>query len=583
MKKLYSGPLITDIVSRRSVLKKIAVAPFMALAGFTASKVFATPRTGADLVLINGNLVTLDENRPNARALAVKGDVITRIGSDQDMSDLIDTKTRVINLHGDCVSPGIIDAHSHLVAFGQMQMMFVILRPPEINSFETLQSALSKAASTKDKGDWIVGRGFRDFREGRFPTRRELDDAVPDNPVLIIHWSGQFGVANTLALKKADLLKTDLKDPYGASYLRGKDKLPNGILVHYPAIYSVYTPQMTDAQEIDAATWAMRLFAERGVTCVHDNFIPAQKARTYLEMERRSELAIRVRVYPYVPNLERCRNLLSKVKRYQSEMLRLQGVKLAIDGYPLMYKPLDPKRENLVKPMQTQDQFEAIIKAIHEADYQVDVHAVGDRAVDLTLDAYKKICGSESECRKRRHRIEHFPFKKMDSIKRSTDLGVPVCSQPEMIIVRGDELLVKSDKKLVNSIVPVGSFIKQGCEICFGADVPAFPSYRPWDSIGTAMQRKTEKGVKLDPNECITFMQGLKCHTLSAAWAGFDEKDLGSLEVGKKADFVVWNQDLTEVKSASQLARVNPKATFVGGKVIFESAENKLRSEKDTR
>ena len=582
MKEIHSDPLITDLVSRRSALKKIVVAPLVAFAGFRASKVFASPRTGADMVLINGALVTMDENRPSARALAVKGDMITRIGDDEDMSDLIDSKTRVINLHGDCVSPGIIDAHSHLVAFGQMQMMFVILRPPEINSFETLQRALSKAASRKEKGEWIVGRGFGEFREGRFPTRRELDDAVPDNPALIIHWSGQFGVANTMALKKADLLKTDVKDPYGASYLRGRDKLPNGILVHYPAIYSVYTPPMTDSQEIEAATWAMKLFAERGVTCVHDNFIPAHKARTYLEMERRSELPIRLRIYPYVPNLERCRNLLSKVRRYHSDMLRLQGVKLAIDGYPLMYKSLDPKRENLVKPMQTQDQFEAMIRAIHEADYQVDVHAVGDRAVDLTLDAYRKICGSDSDCRKRRHRIEHFPFKKMDSIKRSADMGVPVCSQPEMIIVRGDELLGKTDKKLVNSIIPVASFIDQGSRICFGADVPAFPSYRPWDSIGTAMRRKTEKGVKLDPNEGITFMQGLKCHTLSAAWASFDEKDLGSLEVGKKADFVVWNKDLTEVKSASQLSGINPKATFVGGKVIFESAEKSLRFEKNT-
>jgi predicted amidohydrolase YtcJ len=137
-------------------------------------------------------------------------------------------------------------------------------------------------------------------------------------------------------------------------------------------------------------------------------------------------------------------------------------IKLAIDGYPLMYTALEKTKERLVKPMHPKDQFEAIITAIHAADYQVDVHAVGDKAVDFTLDGFLKACGSASECRRRRHRIEHFPFRKLDSINRAADYGAPVCSQPEMITVRGDELLVKTDKKLVNSITPIATFMKAG-------------------------------------------------------------------------------------------------------------------------
>ncbi|MFH0958991.1 MAG: amidohydrolase family protein [Pseudomonadota bacterium] len=571
----------SESISRRTFLTALAAAPVLALTESAPGKVFATPRTGADLVLKDCHLVTMNEKIPSAQAMAVKGDTIVGLGSYEEIVNLIDRKTRVIDLKNDCISPGLIDAHSHLIAFGQMQLMFVILRPPEINSFDTLLKALAKAANDRPKNEWIVGRGFRDFKEGRFPTRRELDEAVTNNPVLIIHWSGQFGVANTSALKKADLLRADIKDPYGAAYLRGKDKLPNGILVHYPAIYSVYSPPMTDGQQLEAATWAMRLFAEQGVTCVHDNFIPAQKALKYLELEQRSELPIRVRVYPYIPNLERCQVLLSKVKRYQTSMLRLQGVKLAIDGYPLMYTALDKRRERLIKPMHPKDQFEAIVKAIHDAEFQVDVHAVGDKAVDLTLDGFLKACGSASECRRRRHRIEHFPFRKLDSIKRAADYGVPVCSQPEMITVRGDELLVKSDKKLVNSITPIATFIKEGVTISFGADVPAFPSYRPLDSIKTAMLRKTEKGKQLDQAERISFMAGLSCHTINAAYAGFDEKELGSLEVGKKADFVIWNQDLKKIESATDLAELKPKATFIGGKIVFESNPGFLLTRKN--
>ena len=571
MKKCPESTAVPELISRRTFLTALAAAPVLALTESKTRRVFAAPRTGADLVLRNCNIVTMNEKNPSSQAIAIKGDTIIGLGANEEIGYLMDSKTRMIDLKNDCISPGIIDAHSHLIAFGQMQRMFIILRPPEINSFDTLQKALIKAATDKPKGEWIVGRGFRDFKEGRFPKRHELDEAVPNNPVLIIHWSGQFGVANTMALKKADLLRADVKDPYGATYLRGKDQIPNGILVHYPAIYSVYNPPMTDAEQMDAATWAMRIFAEQGVTCVHDNFIPAQKALKYVELEQRSDLPIRIRVYPYVPNLERCKVLLSRVKRYQTSMLRLQGVKLAIDGYPLMYTALEKSKERLVKPMHPKDQFEAIIKAIHSADYQVDVHAVGDKAADLTLDGFFKACGSASECRRRRHRIEHFPFRKLDSIKRAADYGVPVCSQPEMITVRGDELLVKTDKKLVNSMTPIGTFLREHVTISFGADVPAFPSYRPLDSIKTAMLRKTEKGKQLDQSERISFMSGLSCHTINAAYAGFDEKELGSLEVGKKADFVIWNKDLKKISLGSDLVELKPRATFVGGKIVFES------------
>lgn len=571
MKKCPESTAVPELISRRTFLTALAAAPVLALSESKTRTVFAAPRTGADLILRNCNIVTMNEKKPSSQAIAIKGDTIIGLGANQEIVHLMDSKTRVIDFKNDCISPGIIDAHSHLIAFGQMQRMFIILRPPEINSFDTLQKALIKAATDKPKGEWIVGRGFRDFKEGRFPKRSELDEAAPNNPVLIIHWSGQFGVANTMALKKADLLRADVKDPYGATYLRGKDQIPNGILVHYPAIYSVYNPPMTDAEQMDAATWAMRIFAEQGVTCVHDNFIPAQKALKYVELEQRSDLSIRIRVYPYVPNLERCKVLLSRVKRYQTSMLRLQGVKLAIDGYPLMYTALEKSKERLVKPMHPKDQFEAIIKAIHSADYQVDVHAVGDKAADLTLDGFLKACGSASECRRRRHRIEHFPFRKLDSIKRAADYGVPVCSQPEMITVRGDELLVKTDKKLVNSMTPIATLLREHVTISFGADVPAFPSYSPLDSIKTAMLRKTEKGKQLDQSERISFMAGLSCHTINAAYAGFDEKELGSLEVGKKADFVIWNKDLKKISSGSDLVELKPRATFVGGKIVFES------------
>jgi hypothetical protein len=280
-----------------------------------------------------------------------------------------------------------------------MQLRFVLLRPPKVNSFETLNKELAKAAKKKPPGEWIVGRGFDTFKEGRFPRRQELDGAVPDHPVLIIHWGGQFGVANTLALKKANLLRADIKDPYGGLYLRDKrDGLPDGVLIHYPAIYSVYEPPLDEREQIECAEWGMKQFASVGVTCIHDNFCAPKHAAAYVRLELADRLPCRVRVYPYVPNLERCQLLVENVRRYEGRLVRLQGVKLAVDGYALLYK-VPPEHRDLAIPMHPQPLFEKIIATIHQAGFQADVHAAGDKGVDWTLDAYAKATGGAAECR----------------------------------------------------------------------------------------------------------------------------------------------------------------------------------------
>jgi len=221
-------------MDRRTFLKRTGVAVTGALLN-PAARPFAPVGDSADLVLKNGVVVTMDDKLPLAEALAVRGGRIVAVGTNQQIAGAIATNTRVIDLAGKCVSPGLIDAHSHAAPFGHMQLKFVLLRPPKVHSFATLNAELAKAAKDKPAGEWIVGRGFDTFKEGRFPRRRELDEAVPNHPVLIIHWGGQYGVANTLALKKANLLSANAQDPYGGKFLRDKSGVPDGVLIHYPA------------------------------------------------------------------------------------------------------------------------------------------------------------------------------------------------------------------------------------------------------------------------------------------------------------------------------------------------------------
>ena len=559
-------------MNRRAFLKRTAAAATWAMAGHRA-RIYATEQS-AELALKNGVLVTMDEKMPFAEAMAVRGGRVLAVGSNQQIEPHLSRDTRVIDLAGKCVSPGLIDAHSHVAGFGHMEMEFVILRPPKINSFDSLKRELAKAAKAKPRGEWIVGRGFNTFKEGRFPRRQELDEAVPHHPLLIIHWGGQFGVANTLALQKANLLRADAPDPYGGKYVRDRNGLPDGVLVHYPAIYSVHEPPQTEEDQARWAEWGFKAFNRCGVTCIHDNFGSVPTSRAYVRMERTGKLTCRMRVYPYVKNLQVCQLAVEKLMRYRGSLVRLQGIKLAVDGYALLYD-IPAEHRHLAIPMHPQPLFEQIIATIHKADLQVDVHAVGDKGVDWTLAAFAKAAGSVAACRERRHRIEHFPILKLDTIRRAAELGVPVCEQPLFIEIKAEdfrERLGPKSERMVQTMIPLRTFNKEGVHVAYGADVPAFPSHKPMDSIRCAMDRTTNHGRKLDRGETLTFMEALRHHTIGSAYAAFDEKELGSLETGKLADFVVWNKDLRQIQTGRDAMALEPLATYLGGKAVYEAA-----------
>ncbi len=556
-------------IDRKTFLKGLGGAALGASLA-RAARTWAS-ETPADLILKNGILTTMEDQQPTAQAMAVHNGRIQAVGSEEAMQPFLSPTTKVIDLNGKCVSPGIIDAHSHVVGFGQMNLKFVVVRPPRVNGFETLRQELAKAARQKPAGEWIVARGFDTFKEGRFPRRWELDEAVPNHPVLAIHWSGQYGIANTLALKKANLLRSDVQDPYGGKYLRDRrNGLPDGTLLHYPAIYSVYQPTLDERERVECAAWGMRQFASVGVTCVHDNFCHPQYASAYVRLERMGQLPCRVRVYPYVQNLQACQMFLERTRRFESPMVRLQGVKLAVDGYAMMYN-VPPEQRHLAIPMHPQPLFNQIIKAIHDAGLQADVHAVGDKGVDWTLEAFAAASGSATACAKRRHRIEHFPFRKLDSIRRAAEMGVPVCTQPTYIAVKADDFRQKLGAGATTTMLPLKTFAAEGVHVALGADVPAFPAHSPLESIRSAMDRMTGRGQTLDRSEAVSFLEALRMHTLGSACAAFDEDELGSLKAGKCADFVIWNGDLRKVRTGAEAAALRPLATYVAGKAVFEA------------
>jgi len=312
-------------MDRRRFVRTISQGSAAGLVAAQAGRVAAQVRQAADTVFVNGVVVTMSAAQPTAEAVAVKGGRIQAVGALQDMEALCDGRTERIDLKGQCLSPGLIDAHSHLMHFGQMEKHFVNLRPPKVHDFASLGRALAQAAARTPAGEWIVGRGFSDFDEGRFPFRTELDLAVPRHPVLAIQWSGQYGVTNTLGLEKAGLLRRDAPDPYGGKYGRDRTGVPDGRLLHYPAIYSVYQPTLTPDQAVDCILWAVDQMVRVGVTCVHDNFCYPEIILQYVQLERAGRLPLRLRAYPYVKNLEACQALVAQARRPNGPLVRVPG------------------------------------------------------------------------------------------------------------------------------------------------------------------------------------------------------------------------------------------------------------------
>lgn len=554
-------------MKRRTFIETVGLAVGGTLLG---GGVFAQARTSADVAFVNGVVLTMDPSRPVAEAVAVRAGHIGAVGSRRQIEALCDRQTQIVDLRGGTLTPGLIDAHTHLIAFGQMEKYLVIVRPPQVHDFHSLGEALAEAAAEVPRGEWIMARGFNEFDEGRFPTRQELDESVPNHPVLAVQWTGQYGVCNTMALERANLLSADARDPYGGKFLRDRRTgIPNGMLLHYPAIYAVYAPEYTPEQEQEAGVWGARRMLACGVTCVHDNFCTGRAAKAYFELARAKKLPMRVRLYPYVNNIDTCRQMISQLPHNGGPMLRAQGIKLAIDGFPLMYE-VAPEHEVLNIPMHPPDQFQAIINAIHRADWQVDVHAAGDRGVDLTLDAFSKAAGGDRAVQERRHRIEHAMVSRHDSIRRMADMNVPVCTQPAWIRFRADELMKRIDPEVVGGMVALQSMRQAGVHVSYGADVPASPTHLPLDSIVGAVTRRTDGQAQMDPSEKVTFMDALQAHTIDAAYAAFDEQDMGSIEVGKYGDLAVWAQDLRRVNEAD-LDGLEVAATYIGGREVYRA------------
>jgi len=577
-------------MNRREFLKISGLATLGILGGHI--RIEAATST-AQLVLINGKIITVDTSGSIEQAVAVKNGKIVDVGETKKISRYIGKGTRVIDLKGKTVTPGLIDSHAHLPFFGLRENGW-FLNLQGIRSKEEILDLLAQKAGKTPKGEWVSAWGVESMSMS-YLSREDLDRVSKSHPMLVVFTGGQWGFANSYALKIAGI-DQDTPDPpggrIGKSFL---DDAPDGSLANYPALNLVrkHMPLPNDAQSRDALLYAARRYAAEGVTTVHDNFFSLGTPhfhRAYFDTVRNGQMPLRIKLWPYIPNSyigkrvqyalfesdefypqSKIKDLISYKRKYPELFNSLWGgFKMAVDGAGGGLWYFNPYAIPLHKP----EELHKMFRIFHKAGHQVSVHAVGNKAVDQLLDAIEASLKKQPR-EDHRHRIEHALGPRTNSIERMKRLGVVVCTHPQWLFGWGDKWQGLQRREDEIGVIPLRSYLKSGITVAMGADPPAFPIYQPQFALWQAGARVTRDGYQYNPSEGISIQEALRAQTMGGAYAGFQEKEIGSIEKGKEADMVVWDRDFYTIPQ-DEIRNVKAEVTMVGGKIVHRSEETTL-------
>jgi predicted amidohydrolase YtcJ len=541
------------------------------------------PGGTADLILHNGNVLTVDSQDRIAQAVAISKGIIQKVGTDLEVSSFNGPATRVIDLKGRTVTPGIIDAHNHMMYFGEQRKYRVDIRPPKVRTKADLLRVVKEATKTKAEGEWIYGcQGFPgDIKDS--PTRWELDEVSPKHPVYLPHFSGQYAVVNSLALKIAGVDK-HTPQPYGGRIEKDeKTGEPTGRMIQYPAedLIRSKVPRLSVEEYEEAIRYAAGLFLPYGITSVQDVIVYIrQHTKIYEQMADKETLRVRLYILEYIDSLQKAKRMTALHHHFHNPMCTFGGWKLAIDGggaagTALMYDKnwIGSRR---AFPLHKPEEFNKIVEILHGSGLQISIHVVGDEGMDICLDAFEKASPLTSPA-KRRHRLEHANFPSQRNLDRMQKLGIVASVQPSWIHLYGDGFQTQMGIELANRTIPNKSFLQRGIPVAFSSDVPATMVFEPfWGFIG-AVTRRTRQGKFLAPAEAITMKEALRAYTYGAAFAAFEEKVKGSIEEGKFADLAVWEQNLYTVRpEPEKIKDLKVLMTILDGKIVYQDEKAKL-------
>lgn len=526
----------------------------------------------ADLVLLNGKVITVDGENSVARAVAAKDGRILKVGRVSVVKKTIGSETEVIDAEGLTVLPGLIDSHMHPGNYGVFWVRGVRCGP-DVDSMDELLERIRAKTDATPEGRWILGYTLDDVKLGRYPTRRELDGVTPRNPLYIQRRDGHIGVANSLALRAAGIGRGTPDPPHG-KIDRDGDGEPTGVLRESAKdLVSKMLPPYSVDEYVKGLRHVNDEFLSLGLTTVHASMTDSKEFKALQTLRRKGELRLRYCVHASGREDGMLEALIAAGVQtpFGDEWIKITEVEWVFDTSTsgrtaAYYKPYVGEPDNYGILLYDQEDITDRVKRAHRAGIRVGLDGIGDRGIDRALDAIEAALKEEPR-EDHRHRIEHCCYVTPPIQRRLKELGVIDASANGFLHDLGDAYRANRGEKEMRWMWPHRTLIDQGIPAPGHSDCPVC-SPNPWLGIYGLVTRKTSSGQVLYRGEAIRPMEAIRAYTIDGAYAAWEEGLKGSIEPGKLADLTVVDCDPLTIPREG-LKNVQTVMTIVGGRVAY--------------
>lgn len=556
----------------------------------TSARSYASPEQTAqpaDLVLTNGKIVTVEDGAPEAQAIAVRGDRIVALGSAADIKQHTGAATQVIDLNGQLVIPGFIEGHGHFNGVGEAQLNLNLMKT---SSWDEIVAMVGAAVKSAKPGQWIYGRGWHQEKwsappspnvEG-FPTHASLDRVSPDNPVVLTHASGHASFANAKAMELSGITAATANPP-GGDVLKDASGAPTGLLRERASGLirrGAGEPRPSAEERLARARKVLELASQevlsKGITSFQDAGSSFSDVDLMKTMVDEGKLGVRLWIMIRENNTALAQNLAKyRMVDYGNGHLTVRAIKHSIDG------ALGPRGAWLLEPYSDKpgdtghnttpvDVIAETAKLALQHEYQLCVHAIGDRANRETLNIFEKAFAANPGRKDVRWRVEHTQHLHPSDIPRFGQLGVIASMQGVHCTSDAPYVIARLGARRAEEGAYVWQkLMKSGAIVTNGTDAPV-EDVDPIASYYATVSRKLKDGSVFFPDQRMSRMEALKSYTIKAAHAAFEEGSRGSLKAGKYADMVVLSKDITSIPE-DQIPTTEVMYTIVGGKMRYKN------------
>ncbi|MCH8087352.1 MAG: amidohydrolase [Chloroflexi bacterium] len=533
------------------------------------------------LAFLGGKIFTSDAKSTIVSGVYAEEGRIRRVGHADEIRKSLPPDTRIIDLQGKTLLPGLMDAHNHMVHVGttmdNMQVGY-----PKIGSVGELASAVANAAEDTPEGEWIRGWGmdYAKYPGGQMPTRWDIDDMSRKHPVVIVHTSGHFALVNSLALEQAGITDS-VQDPKGGRFVRDEKGRLTGMLLDSAQRVVIkgavdvgnHGPdpgQDTPVEDlVQAIERVCKMYHKEGLTSIVDAQVTAREMPAYVEARNRGVLGVKVHCM-YLSNHLKDVKALGVTGFMGDSRLSAGTIKCYADGSLIgctaaFQNPYVNPPDTYGYTYWDRDELRDLLLESHTAGLHTGTHSQGDAAMEMVVSSWEEIL-KEHPREDHRHRIEHcgYPIKHLE---RMAKLGLLAISQPSYLYYNGDGFLANLGEERAKKLIPLRSELDLGIPIVLSTDSPVV-SFRPLDNISAAVSRVTMEGQDCGKDERITVEEAIRGYTINAAYSVFKEGEKGSIEVGKAADFTLIGGDLLNTPG-EEIRNLSVEMTVIDGEIVY--------------